>query len=51
MNKRQNKEKDGYDMNSLSDYVKELIKPENVVGEFDSTKEMLKATWYDDDNG
>lgn len=54
--KRQNKKtvkqkvEDGYDMDLLSDYVKELIKPENVVGEFDSTDEMLKATWDDNDD-
>lgn len=32
----------------LSDYVKELIKPENIVGEFTDTKEMIKTLLEED---
>lgn len=28
-----------------SDYVKELIKPENLVGPFDTTEELMKSLW------
>lgn len=29
----------------LGSSVKELMKPENLVGPFDSTEEMLKSLW------
>lgn len=35
--------------NELSDYVKELIKPENLQGPFSSTEELMKSLW-DEEN-
>lgn len=53
--KRQNKETvqqedaDGYDMDLLSDYLKELTKPENLIGPFETTEELMASLWDDDD--
>ena len=30
----------------LSDMVKEMIKPENLMGPYKTTKELMDATWF-----
>lgn len=53
--KRQNKEtvqqetEYGYDTGLLSDYLKELTKPENLIGPFKTTEELMASLWDDDD--
>lgn len=53
--KRQNKEtikqevEDGYDMDLLSDYVKELLRPENLSGPYHTVDELMKNTWDAED--
>ena len=43
------KEKQNLDEDmELSDYVKELIKPENLVGPFDCTEDLMKSLWDED---
>lgn len=34
----------------LSDFVKELIKPENCMGPFETTEEMMQAIWDSEDD-
>lgn len=34
--------------NEMSDYLKELLKPENLVGPFKTTEEMMKSLWDED---
>ena len=33
----------------LGEWTKEMIKPENIAGTFDSTEEMMKSLWDEDD--
>lgn len=42
-NEKQKIEENINESEELSDYVKELIKPENIVGEFTDTKQMIKT--------
>lgn len=42
-------EKLNEDEEELSDYVKELIKPENLIGPFNSTEDMMKSLWDEED--
>ncbi len=44
MQKKENKQ----ETEELSDYVKELIKSENLIGPFNSTEEMMKSLWEED---
>ena len=44
-NEKQKLEKNINESEELSDYVKELIKPENLIGPFNSTEEMMKSLW------
>ena len=48
MNKRQNKE-----TKQLKKFIKELdelSKPENMIGPFTTTEELIKSLWDDDDD-
>ena len=36
------------EFNTLGSCVKELLKPENLIGPFDSTDEMMKSLWDED---
>ncbi len=46
---QKNKKQQIDETNELSDYGKELTKPENIVGEFTDTKEMLQKLLEDND--
>lgn len=32
----------------LDDVTKELLKPENLIGPFDTTEELMKSLWDED---
>lgn len=46
-NKKENEKQNTNETEELSDYVKELLKPENLIGPFDSTEEMLRSMLKD----
>ena len=50
MSKIENEKSQINEDEELSDYVKELIKPENIVGEFTDTKKMFKVLLEEDKN-
>lgn len=43
----ENEKQNTNETEKLSDNVKELLKPENLIGPFDSTEEMLKSMLED----